>query len=213
VFTDFAGFSTISQWMTPNEAVTQLNTYFRVLIPIIKKYRGFPDKYIGDAIVAIFGAPIHFRDHAEEGLRCAIELQRALRRLNIERRRHKLPVFEMRIGINSGDVIVGAIGCDMKLEYTSIGETTNLANRMESACEIGHILIAEGTYRRINMQNFQDVSIDTVPSLIQVKGYLEPVKAYRVLVDKLHIEKEVGKGANNYYGYHSRDLETTQTGA
>jgi class 3 adenylate cyclase len=212
VFTDFAGFSTISQWMTPNEAVAQLNTYFRVLIPIIKKYRGFPDKYIGDAIVAIFGAPIHFRDHAEQGLRCAIELQRALRRLNIERRREGLPVFEMRIGINSGDVIVGAIGCDMKLEYTSIGETTNLANRMESACEIGHILVAEGTYRRIHMQNFTDVVIDSVPSLIQVKGYLEPVKAYRVLVDKLVIEKEVGKGASSYYGYRSRELETTQAG-
>jgi len=206
VFTDFAGFSTISQWMTPNDAVAQLNTYFRVLIPIIKKYRGFPDKYIGDAIVAIFGAPIHFRDHAEQGLRCAIEMQRALRRLNIERRRQGLPVFEMRIGINSGNVIVGAIGCDMKLEYTSIGETTNLANRMECACEIGHILIAEGTYRRIHTQNFSDVFIDSDPSLLQVKGYLEPVKAYRVLVDKLVIAKEAGKGATSYYGYQTREL-------
>jgi class 3 adenylate cyclase len=212
VFTDFAGFSTISQWMTPNEAVAQLNTYFRVLIPIIKKYRGFPGQ-------------VHRRCHRRH-LRRPHPLPRPRRAGAALRHRAAtgaapaqyraaaggLPVFEMRIGINSGDVIVGAIGCDMKLEYTSIGETTNLANRMESACEIGHILVAEGTYRRIHMQNFTDVVIDSVPSLIQVKGYLEPVKAYRVLVDKLVIEKEVGKGASSYYGYRSRELETTQAG-
>lgn len=206
VFTDFAGFSTISQWMSANEAVAQLNDYFRMLIPIIKKYQGFPDKYIGDAIVAIFGAPIHFKDHAGQALRCAIEMQRALRRLNEGRRKEGLPVFEMRVGINSGDVIVGAIGCDMKLEYTSIGETTNLANRMESACEIGHVLIAEGTYRRLKAEDFADVTIDTVPSLVQVKGYLEPVKAYRVLIDDQVIQKEAGKGAARYYSYQKRDL-------
>jgi len=201
MFTDFAGFSTISQYMTPNDAVSQLNLYFETLIPIIKQYGGFPDKYIGDAIVAIFGAPIHFEDHADKALRCAVEMQRALRQLNLRRREKGLPVFEMRIGINSGEVIVGAIGCDMKLEYTSIGETTNLANRMENACSIGHVMITEATHAAIDMDAFDDVEIDRDPIPIYVKGYAEPVSAYRLRIDDLVIEKNIGDSLSSIYRY------------
>lgn len=201
MFTDFAGFSTISQQMSPNQAVAVLNTYFETLIPVIKKHGGFPDKYIGDAIVAMFGAPIYFEDHADRAVRCAIEMQRALRALNRERIKNKEPVFEMRIGMNSGDVIVGAIGCDMKLEYTSIGETTNLANRMESACEIGHIMLARGTYKRLDLSRFQDVVIDLKPREVMVKGYDEPVSAYRVMIDKLRIAKRPGAEVSRFYRY------------
>ncbi len=200
-FTDFAGFSTISQQMTPSEAVAMLNIYFEALIPIIKRHGGFPDKYIGDAIVAIFGAPIYFEDHADRALRCAIEMQRTLRKLNSKRIKNKEPVFEMRIGMNSGDVIVGAIGCDMKLEYTSIGETTNLANRMESACEVGHIMLARGTYWRLDRSRLHDVVLDDKPLSINVKGYDEPVDAYRVFIDKLRISKREGGQANRFYRY------------
>lgn len=201
MFTDFAGFSTISQHLSPNDAVAQLNQYFETLIPIIKKHGGFPDKYIGDAIVAIFGAPIHFGDHGDKAVRCAVEMQRALRALNKLRRERKKPVFEMRVGINSGEVIVGAIGCDMKLEYTSIGETTNLANRMESACNIGHVMITEATHSVIDLDSFTDVRIDRDPVPVYVKGYAEPISAYRIQIDETLIEKQIGDTGADIYRY------------
>jgi class 3 adenylate cyclase len=103
--------------------------------------------------------------------------------------------------MNSGDVIVGAIGCDMKLEYTSIGETTNLANRMESACEIGHVMLARGTYERLDLERFKDVMIDSQPREVMVKGYAEPVAAYRVMIDKLRVSKRSGAEVTRFYRY------------
>lgn len=210
MFTDFAGFSTITQQLSPSAAVSLLNTYFETLIPVIKKYGGFPDKYIGDAIVAMFGAPIEYEDHATQAVLCAIEMQRTMRQLNRSRIKQGLPVFEMRIGINSGDVTVGAIGCDMKLEYTSIGETTNLANRMESACEIGHVMLAAGTYTRLKFdEQPAGVLIDTRPQKVLVKGYAAPVDAYRVFIDSLRIGKRKEFDAvNRFYQYAVANLRS-----
>lgn len=206
MFTDFGGFSTITRKMTAADAVTALNTYFDGLIPIVKKYGGFPDKYIGDAIVAMFGAPVPLEDHAERAVACAIEMQWKMREINDERRRNGEVVFEMRIGLNSGDVIVGAIGCDQKLEYTSIGETTNLANRMESQCDIGHIMIAEGTFDLIRGIFFKGVHISPHPEQVQVKGYPQPVSAYRIYVDNREMKKNMNAtDIRNFYIYNEVD--------
>jgi len=206
MFTDFAGFSTITRNMSASESVNVLNAYFDGLVPIIKKYGGFPDKYIGDAIVALFGAPIPLADHAERAMAAAIEMQWKTRQMNDERRRQGKTVFEMRIGLNSGEVIAGAIGCDQKLEYTSIGETTNLANRMEAVSEIGHVMIAEETYRRIKDTFFRGAHISVTPLQVTVKGYPEPVATYRVWVDNLTIEKDPASGsAKTFYKYDEED--------
>ena len=206
MFTDFAGFSTITRKMSATEAVNALNSYYDGLIPIIKKYGGFPDKYIGDAIVAMFGAPVRLENHAERAVACAIEMQWKMREINNLRRREGRTLFEMRIGLNSGDVIVGAIGCDQKLEYTSIGETTNLANRMETICEIGHVMIAEGTYGNIQDVFFKGVHIARDPEKIQVKGYPEPVSAYRIFVDNREIRKDPeSEDLRRFYVY--RDVD------
>ena len=189
VFTDFAGFSTITQGMNPEETVGMLNEYFTDLIPIIKKWGGLPDKYIGDAIVAIFGAPIYLENHAEHAVGCAIEMQRVMRRINEQRIKQGKLTLEMRIGLNSGDVIAGAMGSDMKLEYTTIGETTNLANRMESMCEIGHVLMAEATYYKIKHIFFKGIHVSPDPQFLKVKGYDLPVPAHSVYVADIKISK------------------------
>jgi class 3 adenylate cyclase len=201
LFTDFAGFSTLSRHLEPAATVALLNLYFERLIPLIKQFGGFPDKYIGDAIVAIFGAPIPFEDHAGAAVRCAIRMQQEMREINRERRLRGEPVFEMRIGLNSGQVIVGAIGCDMKLEYTSIGETTNLANRMEGVSPIGHIALAEATYRKARPGQFAHFALDETPLMLEVKGYPEPVPVYRLFIDYLRVEKEMGEDPLNFYRY------------
>ncbi|CAN2042539.1 adenylate cyclase [Candidatus Magnetomoraceae bacterium gMMP-15] len=203
MFTDFAGFSTITQKMKAQDIVKTLNFYFNELIGILKKYGGFPDKYIGDAIVAFFGAPVPMNDHAERAVACAIEMQWKMREINEKRRKEGKTVFEMRIGLNSGEVIAGAIGCDMKLEYTSIGETTNLANRMESICKIGHVMMAEGTYSLIKDIFFKGVNISALPQREQVKGYSNPVATYGVYVTDLWIEKnkDAKNPIKNFYTY------------
>lgn len=206
IFTDFAAFSTLSQKVKAEDVVYLLNRYFGELIPIIKSRNGFPDKYIGDAIVAMFGAPVHFDNHAEQAVRAAIEMQRRMRVLNEEIRQEHGIIFEMRIGINSGDVIVGAIGCDMKLEYTSIGDTTNLANRMESKCPIGHLMITEYTYEKIKGCEFENVQFNKYGDGVKVKGYNEPITAYEVIIDRLEITTAKNcDDPRNYYVYQHRD--------
>ena len=202
MFTDFAGFSTLTSSMSASEVVEALNLYFGELIPIIKKRGGFPDKYIGDAIVAIFGAPVRLKDHAERAVRCAVELQKRLREINEQRRRDGLVVFEMRIGVNTGEVVAGAIGCDLKLEFTSIGETTNLANRMEAMCDIGQVLLSEHTYFHVAGTVFEGARIDSTPERITVKGYQEPVTAHRVYIHDLEITKNMEASTrDDFYTY------------
>ncbi len=207
LFTDFAGFSTITQNMKPEDIVRLLNDYFDILIPIIKKWGGFPDKYIGDAIVVIFGAPVLLDNHAEKAVACAIEMQKSLRLFNAQRKQQGKTVLEMRVGINSGNVIAGAIGSDLKLEYTSIGETTNLANRMEASCQIGHILISENTYQLISSIFFDGVDFDESPNHFQVKGYQQEQAAYNIYVVNLSITKDpTATNQPDYYIYEIADF-------
>jgi class 3 adenylate cyclase len=189
LFTDFAGFSTITRGMPPEEVVEMLNEYFAELVPLIKSWGGMPDKFIGDAVVAIFGAPVPLENHAENATCCAIAMQRRLRVINRERRAAGRPVFEMRIGLNSGEVIAGAIGTDMKLEYTAIGEAVNLANRMETMSPIGHLLVAEPTYAHIRDIFFPGAHVAANAELVTVKGYAQPVPSYHVWVDNDRIGK------------------------
>lgn len=205
LFSDFAGFSTMAQMLPAEEAVRVLNIYFARLIPIIKKWGGFPDKYIGDAIVVLFGAPVHFDNHAERAVRCSIEMQQALRRMNVERSKEGKIVFEMRVGINTGDVVVGAIGCDLKMEYTSIGENTNLAHRMESKCKIGHVLMSKSTFMETEDISFMGVTIGRTPIQEIVKGYSDPVSTYGIYTHDQVIT--VSKDAENpsiFYNYETR---------
>lgn len=210
MFTDFAGFSTITSEMNPTEIVGALNEYFSTLIPIIKKHGGFPDKFIGDAIVAIFGAPLHLTDHAQRAVLCAKELQETMRKMNDKRRKQGKLVFEMRIGLNTGEVLVGAIGCDMKLEYTSIGESTNLAQRMESNCPIGHVLMSDNTFKEIPPKFWQKREIDIQPETFTVKGYKRAIEAYIMFASSLDIEKTRDTDSStDFYTYTPRTKPKT----
>jgi len=200
MFTDFAGFSTLTQNLKPEEIFKLLNEYYMVLDPIVHKCGGFTDKFVGDAIVAIFGAPVPLDNNAEKAVCCAIEMQKTIRKLNEQRQKENKIVFEMRIGLYSGKVIAGALGSDRKIDYTSIGETTNLANRLESACEIGHILISEITFGKIKHIFFEGIDIDESPHHFEVKGYSEPIAAYNLYVTNLKIEKNKdATGKDDFY--------------
>ncbi|MEM9043608.1 MAG: adenylate/guanylate cyclase domain-containing protein [Pseudomonadota bacterium] len=127
-FSDLAGFTSMSEGMEPEQLVTDLNDYLTVVSDVITAHRGLIDKYIGDAVVAVFGAPLPDEDHAESALKAALACQKALAAFS--RQRGGWP--ETRIGLHSGSALVGNVGSEQRLNYTVMGDAVNLAARLES---------------------------------------------------------------------------------
>ncbi|WCL49915.1 adenylate/guanylate cyclase domain-containing protein [Leptospira sp. GIMC2001] len=135
LFSDLAGFTTLSENRTPAEVVSMLNRYFGLMSNCVSKHGGIVNKFIGDAILAIFGMPIPLEFSADSALQCAIDMQEAGKKLNEELELEGLPLMKTRIGIHKGFVIAGNIGSHTRMEYTVIGDTVNTASRLESACK------------------------------------------------------------------------------
>ncbi|HSD67373.1 MAG TPA: adenylate/guanylate cyclase domain-containing protein, partial [Vicinamibacteria bacterium] len=144
LFSDISGFTSISERMSPSAVALLLNDYLSRMTDVIFKYEGTLDKYIGDAIMAVFGAPLDMPDHAERAIRAALEMQARLAEWNAERREG--PAFHVRIGINSGKAVAGEIGSVNKKEYTVLGDTVNTASRLESAvARPGSVVVGQQT--------------------------------------------------------------------
>jgi len=131
LFADISGFTSMSERMAPSAVARLLNEYLSRMTDVIFKYEGTLDKYIGDAIMAVFGAPLDMPDHAQRAIRTALEMQERLAEWNAERKEG--PAFNVRIGINSGKAVAGEIGSVNKKEYTVLGDTVNTASRLESS--------------------------------------------------------------------------------
>ncbi len=131
LFSDVRGFTGISEQMLPHEVVECLNTYFGMMVDIITRRNGIVDKYIGDAIMAFYGAPVRRKDEAEQAVYSAFEMLDALEDFNDWQRRRSRPEFKIGIGINYGVVTVGNIGSQKKMDYTVIGDMVNVASRLE----------------------------------------------------------------------------------
>lgn len=177
LFSDIRSFTALSEKLTADQVVEMLNEYFTEMVEIILKYDGFLNKFIGDAIMAVYNAPLG-QSHPElRAVRSAIEMQLALARLN-ERRaaRGQFPI-RVGIGINTGPVVAGNIGHEQRLEYTVIGDAVNLAQRIESQTKVtgAQVLISETTYRAVA----DYVRAEPLPP-VKVKGKQEPVALYAV---------------------------------
>jgi adenylate cyclase len=148
LFADIVGFTSMSEKMSPAAVSLLLNEYLSRMTEIIFKYEGTLDKYIGDAIMAVFGAPLDMPDHASRAVRTALEMRDRLEEFNAERKEG--PVLKIRIGINSGKVVAGEIGSINKKEYTVLGDTVNTASRLESAvARPMTIVIGDNTYQAV----------------------------------------------------------------
>ncbi len=131
MFTDIEGFTTISEKLSPMELTTQLSVYFEHLEKIISKYEGTIDKYIGDAIMAFWGAPLYVENPAHKAVQCALEMQKSLDALNSRWEKEGKPPLRTRIGIHYGKTLVGNIGSNNRMNYTIIGDSVNIAARLE----------------------------------------------------------------------------------
>ncbi len=145
LFADIVGFTTLSERMQPSSVALLLNDYLSRMTDVVFKYEGTLDKYIGDAIMAVFGAPLDMPDHASRAIRTALEMQERLAEFNADRKEG--PNIRIRIGINTGKVVSGEIGSINKMEYTVLGDAVNTASRLESSvAKPGSVVIGENTH-------------------------------------------------------------------
>jgi adenylate cyclase len=178
LFSDIRGFTAMSEKLAPEEVVQRLNDYLTVMVDIVFAYEGTLDKFIGDAIMAVFGAPLSTGDDEERAVRAAIAMQEAVERLRLQWADSGRQGFKIGIGISTGDVVVGNIGSERRLEYAAIGDHVNLASRLEALNkEYGTgVLVSEHTYQYVEHL----VEARWVDKLA-VRGREEEVNIYEVL--------------------------------
>ncbi len=154
LISDIRNFTSRSERMDPTDVVHFLNSYLSAMVDIVYKYDGTLDKFIGDAILAVFGAPIAHDDDAERALLAALEMREALHHLNKTLQENGQQAIRIGIGINTGEVVAGNIGSSKRLEYTVIGDTVNLTSRIEELTKTFHtdILVSSSTYDRVRMK-------------------------------------------------------------
>jgi adenylate cyclase len=175
LFADIVGFTTMSENMSPAAVSLLLNDYLSRMTDIIFKYEGTLDKYIGDAIMAVFGAPLDMPDHAERSIKTALEMLERLEEFNTERKEGQQ--LRIRIGINSGRAVAGEIGSINKKEYTVLGDVVNIASRLESSVATPmSVVIGENTYEAVK-QRFECRNLGPKP----LKGKEKVVTVYEVL--------------------------------
>jgi adenylate cyclase len=180
LFCDIRGFSTISERMRPEKVVAILNEYFETMVEVIFSNHGTLDKFIGDGMMVIFGAPEDDPNQEERAIKTALQMQRDLVRLTKKWETEGVSI-RIGVGINSGPAVVGNIGSTRRMDYTAIGDTVNLASRMESATkELGvGVLICEYTYNAVRgLFRFQEMGS------IRVKGRTEPVLTFSPIDDR-----------------------------
>ena len=175
LFADIVGFTPMAARLAPNRVADLLNEYFSDMTEVIFEYEGTLDKYIGDAIMAIFGAPNTMKDHAYRAVCTATDMMQRLRALNA--RRADDARFSVRIGINSGRAVAGDIGSLRRMEYTVLGNTVNVASRIESmACKPNQVVVGEPTYELV-----KDFFVCESLGPIHLKGIRDQANVYQIL--------------------------------
>ncbi|MBE3071560.1 MAG: adenylate/guanylate cyclase domain-containing protein, partial [Acidobacteria bacterium] len=177
LFSDIRGFTSVTERGQPEEIVAQLNEYFTRMVHVLFEHRGTLDKFVGDMVMALFGAPLEDPDHADHAVETALAMRRELAALNRDWASRGWPALDFGIGINTGDMVAGNIGSDTIMSYTVIGDAVNLGSRLESLNKQyqTHIIISENT-RALLKGRYHIRSLGEVV----VKGKTQPVAIFEV---------------------------------
>ncbi len=199
-FSDIRNFTAISEsFENPKILIDYLNTYMSPMSEIIISYEGTIDKYIGDAVMAYWNAPLETKNHADKAVSCALKQIRELKKLNKTLQKKNFPPINIGIGIHTGNAIVGEMGSEGRSDYTVIGDSVNLGSRIEGLCKTygAKILISDKTKKQLSL-NYKIREVD----IVQVKGKNQAIKLYEVLGEGDFNENE--KEQNRLYDYAKR---------
>ncbi|PKL76797.1 MAG: hypothetical protein CVV27_08385, partial [Candidatus Melainabacteria bacterium HGW-Melainabacteria-1] len=176
LFSDISGFTALSEGLAPQEILDLLNEYFAIMAAIVFRYNGTLEKYIGDALLAVWGAPLRQADDAAKAVMAAIEMQHEMEALNQRWMAQGRPPLAIHVGLHTGRVAAGNIGTEEYLQYATIGDTTNVASRICSSAEAGEIFLSLNTSKQL-----ADLRLDLEPlAPVRVKGKSEPLELYRL---------------------------------
>ena len=186
LFADIRGFTSMSTRMEPEAVVEVLNRYFTLISEVIFRFEGTIDKFIGDAVMSVFGSPIRTGVHLEQGVKAAMAIKLAVEEMNAISVKKGLVPLTVGIGLDSGTVIVGNMGSKMRMEYTAMGYAVNMASRLTDLARGGDILVSKPVYDSIS----DKVSADVLPG-VPIKGFEGPVTIYNLTSLKFPWEEEV----------------------
>jgi adenylate cyclase len=174
LFSDVRGFTSLCEGQSPKQVLSLLNDYFSAITAVIEANGGVVDKFIGDAVMALFGAPVAQADSAERALRTAFGMEQALVKVNADFAARGLPPLAIGIGINTGKVVAGNMGSPSRLNYTVIGDGVNLASRLEGLTKQhgATIIVSEACARAAPGFTYRELGV------VQVKGRQEPVRIF-----------------------------------
>jgi adenylate cyclase len=206
MFSDLRGFTTISEKLDPQVLVEVLNKYLTPMTALVFKNSGTLDKYMGDAIMSFFGAPLHYADHAKKCCQCAIEMIELLPKINQDFKAQGLPTIDVGIGINTGEMSVGNMGSETVRSFTVMGDAVNLGSRLEAINkQYGtRIIISEYTY-----EDVKDEYVAREVDWVRVKGKRQPVRIFELIAHKSKFKnpgliQEFQKG---YEAYHQKSWD------
>ncbi len=175
LFADVAGFTRMAEKLDPEEVHRIMDRFFEIITAEVHRFEGTVNQYTGDGVMALFGAPIAHEDGPRRAVHAALGIQRAVKDFTRQLQAERGLTVQLRIGLNSGPVVVGRIGDDLRMDYTAVGDTTNLAARMQQIARPGSVLVSEATHKSVSAY-FETLDLGEV----EVKGHT-PVRAYEVL--------------------------------
>jgi len=204
MFCDLEGFTGISEKLGPEKMYTIMDQLYEILIHKVQDYEGTVNEMTGDGIMALFGAPIALEDAPQRAIRAGMSIHREMTRFSDKHKDEKIPPLKMRIGIHTGPVVVGTLGNDLRVEFKAVGNTVNLASRMESLSEPGATYVTEDTFK-LTEGFFRYESLGKK----EVKGKKDPVKVYRVIASssrRTRFDVSAERGLTPFIGK-KRELE------
>jgi class 3 adenylate cyclase/tetratricopeptide (TPR) repeat protein len=207
LFVDVSGFTSLSERLDPEDVHRLMTRAFELMLAEVHRYEGTVNQFLGDGIMALFGAPIAHEDHARRAVHAALGICAAVEGYRAELQRSQGMDFHVRQGLNTGLVVVGSIGSDLRMDYTAVGDTTNVAARLQQAADRGRVLVSEATYRLV------EGYFHTRPlGHMALKGKAEPVRAWEVVsarAARTRLDVEAERGLTPYVG-RARELRLLQ---
>jgi len=204
LFCDVVGFSAISEQLEPQQLAQWLNLFFTHVSRIVVRYRGSIDKYMGDSVMAVWGAPARTESHAYDALCAAMDIQSELETLNKKCLEHNLPAVTLGVGISTGQAMVGPLGSEYRMDYTVVGDTVNIAQRLEEQTRKYQvsIIVSDKTVEVLPDMMFRE--LDTV----NVKGRKQPVTMF----EPLGVESEMNDIVLNWLKMHRKAMKASKAG-